>query len=89
MNVCVDKLHQVYQAYHGLTNMFYQSRFVVEQKMHEGDMLTMDNDRLLHGRSAFHVKHDDKRWLQQAYMDWDVLRSKIQVLKNKLGYHAE
>lgn len=54
--------------------------------MIEGDMLTMDNDRLLHGRSAFQVNESDKRWLQQAYVDWDVLRSKTEVLKKKLLY---
>lgn len=84
----MENLQQVYQAYYDLTKMFYEPRFVVEQKMIEGDMLTMDNDRLLHGRSAFQVNESDKRWLQQAYVDWDVLRSKTEVLKKKLKITA-
>ncbi|XP_031551001.1 uncharacterized protein LOC116288368 [Actinia tenebrosa] len=88
VNVSVENLQDVYQAYQSLTKMFYEPRFVVERKMSKGDILTMDNDRLLHGRSAFEVNQRDQRWLQQAYMDWDVLRSKTKVLKKKLG-HSE
>lgn len=84
LNVTVDDITDVYHAYNYLTKMFYDPRFVVTTKMIPGDMLTIDNDRLLHGRTAYDVRDDDVRWLHQAYVDWDVLRSKLCTLQEKL-----
>lgn len=84
VNVSVDEITEVYHAYNTLTKMFYNPQFVVKTKMSAGEMLTMDNDRLLHGRTAYEVNKNDRRWLHQAYIDWDILRSKMKVLKERL-----
>ncbi|EDO36741.1 predicted protein, partial [Nematostella vectensis] len=79
-----EQIPKVYRAYHKLTQMFYEPKFIVRNKMAPGDICAIDNDRLLHGRSAFEVKSDDLRLLEQAYIDWDIIRSKMKILTRKI-----
>lgn len=44
-------------------------------------MVTFDNLRVLHGRTAFGENLKGERHVQGAYVDWDEARSKIRVLK--------
>lgn len=46
-----------------------------------GEMVTFDNLRVLHGRTAFGENLKGERHVQGAYVDWDEARSKIRVLK--------
>ena len=49
-----------------------------------GDMVTVDNTRLMHGRTelsgAFSGRH-----LQCGYMDWDEIRCRIRVLREEMN----
>lgn len=45
-----------------------------------GDMLTFDNLRILHGRGAF----TSSRCLIGAYLDTDIVNSRIRVLLSKI-----
>ncbi|ESQ73808.1 TauD/TfdA family dioxygenase [Asticcacaulis sp. AC402] len=51
----------------------------------QGDMVIMDNSRVLHGRDAF-PGETGERWLQGAYADRDGLMSRLRVLTRR---HAE
>jgi gamma-butyrobetaine dioxygenase len=44
-------------------------------------MVTFDNLRILHGRTAFGEHLQGERHVQGAYVDWDEARSRIRVLK--------
>lgn len=46
-----------------------------------GQMITFDNLRVLHGRTAFGEHIKGERHVQGAYLDWDEARSRIRVLK--------
>lgn len=49
-----------------------------------GEMITFDNLRVLHGRTAFGENLKGERHVQGAYLDWDEARSRIRVLKTKI-----
>lgn len=48
-------------------------------------MVTFDNLRVLHGRTAFGEKIEGERHVQGAYLDWDEVRSRIRVLRAALS----
>ncbi|XP_016154333.1 PREDICTED: gamma-butyrobetaine dioxygenase [Ficedula albicollis] len=49
-----------------------------------GDILTFDNWRVLHGRQGFPASPEVTRHLEGAYADWDVVMSRLQILRKKL-----
>ncbi len=58
----------------------YEIRFL----LNSGDLMMMDNRRLLHGRTAFDTR-EGLRHLQGCYIDVDGPRSVYRVLRRKLG----
>ena len=50
-----------------------------------GDLIVMDNFRVLHGRKGFEMKKGSVRHLATGYMDWDLLYSRMRVLHNQLS----
>jgi len=48
-------------------------------------MITFNNLRILHGRTAFGDEQGGERHVEGAYLDWDEVRSRIRVLKNRLA----
>ncbi len=68
-----------YEAYRRYGVMLEQPEYRVELKLGPGDLLVMDNERVLHGRTAY-AATGGERWLQGCYADRDGLRSKLAVL---------
>lgn len=64
--------------------MFRQEIEKKIKKLFVGEMVTFDNLRILHGRTAFGENLKGERHVQGAYLDWDEARSRIRVLKTKL-----
>lgn len=57
----------------------------VKFKTKEGDILTFDNIRLVHGRTAYEDDYiNPSRHLIGAYLDWDEIYSRLRVLKSNL-----
>lgn len=54
-------------------------------KTKEGDILTFDNLRLVHGRTKYEDNNDNRRHLIGAYLDWDEIYSRLRVLKFNLA----
>lgn len=54
-------------------------------KTKEGDILTFDNLRLVHGRTKYEDNSDNRRHLIGAYLDWDEIYSRLRVLKFNLA----
>ena len=54
-----------------------------------GDIICLDNRRVLHGRTGFgnspDATHDMSRHLEGIYLDWDEICSKRRVLQYDLG----
>ena len=49
-----------------------------------GDIITFDNRRVIHARSSYVVTESDNRHLEGGYLDWDEVRSRIRVLRQKI-----
>jgi len=62
-------------------------RFRVTIKAEAGDMLTVHNHRVPHGRLAYDPS-SDHRHLQDLYMEWDDVMAKRRVLKGHLPREA-
>lgn len=54
-------------------------------KLSPGEMIVFDNDRVLHGRMGYTLTEEGGRCLESAYIDWDVARSRLNVLGKKLN----
>ena len=50
-----------------------------------GECVVFDNLRVLHGRKGFGFRENGERTIQGGYVDWDEVRSKINILKLVLG----
>ena len=74
---------QLYQAYLTLGKMLRDPVNQIEHKMTPGDMITFNNSRVLHGRSAFTVTGQGNRFLHGIYLDWDSMYSRMRVLAKK------
>lgn len=60
----------------------------IRNKLKSGEMLVMDNTRLLHGRTAYNGALGE-RYMDQAYLDWDGALSRRRVLQERLGVTLE
>ena len=60
-------------------------KFKIEFKLMPGDLLMMDNHRLLHGRTSYNP-NEGKRYLQGCYIDYDSSEGKLRHLKRSFDY---
>ncbi|KIO76154.1 hypothetical protein TH53_16630 [Pedobacter lusitanus] len=75
-----EQMIAFYEAYQYLAKMIDDERYFVEFKMEASDLFIVDNERVMHGRSAYDGAGGE-RFLQGAYADRDGLLSKLGVLK--------
>ncbi|KAK9695648.1 Taurine catabolism dioxygenase TauD, TfdA family [Popillia japonica] len=54
-------------------------------KTQPGDILAVDNTRLVHGRLGYQDTKDVKRLLVGNYLDWDEIHSKLRVLGKRFA----
>ncbi|SDP92167.1 gamma-butyrobetaine dioxygenase [Mucilaginibacter sp. OK268] len=77
-----DNMPAFYTAYQHLAKMIDDERYFVQFKMEATDLFIVDNERVMHGRSAYDGSAGE-RFLQGTYADRDGLLSKLRVLKRK------
>lgn len=75
----------MYEAYFSLTKRLKDPRNMFVHKLSPGEIVVFDNDRVLHGRTGYTLTENVGRCLESAYIDWDVARSKLNVLGKKLN----
>lgn len=73
-----DVLAAYYHAYRLLGVSLHDPAAIIEFRLQPGQLVVFDNQRVLHGRSAY---HRGERHLQGCYADKDSLRSRIRVLE--------
>ena len=78
-----DQMIGFYEAYQYLENLIHQEAFQLRFKLAPGEAIIYDNERLLHGRTAFELQQ--QRHLQGCYADRDALMSTIRVLEKELS----
>ena len=78
------KLDLFYAARKKISELYNSDKFKIEFKLVPGDLILMDNYRLLHGRTKYDV-NDGNRFLQGCYIDYDSTEGKIKHLKKKFN----
>ena len=79
-----EKLDLYYLARNKLSKLYNSSEYRIEFKLSPGDLLMMDNYRLLHGRTSFDT-NEGKRFLQGCYIDYDSTEGKLKHLIRKFN----
>ncbi|MDE0811964.1 MAG: TauD/TfdA family dioxygenase, partial [Alphaproteobacteria bacterium] len=68
-----------YQAYRQFASILFDPDCALTFKLGPGELFAVDNQRVLHGRTAFSAA--GKRRLQGCYVDMEGLRSRLSVLE--------
>ena len=79
-----EKLELYYAARNKISEMYNSKKFRIEFKLKPGDLLMMDNYRLLHGRTEYNA-NEGNRFLQGFYIDYDSTEGKLKHLKRKFN----
>ncbi|KAK7791561.1 hypothetical protein R5R35_011064 [Gryllus longicercus] len=74
-----------YKAHATFTQALYDPKNMVQFKTKPGDILSFDNIRLAHGRTGYTDTKSNERHLIGAYLDWDIVYSRIRTLKRQLN----
>jgi gamma-butyrobetaine dioxygenase len=77
-----DLLDRYYRARKALTDRVNDPACQLQFKLGPGDLLIMDNYRLLHGRTGYRPGTGD-RHMRQCYMDRDSVGSRRKVLARR------
>ena len=79
-----DKLELYYSARKKISELYNSDEYRLEFKLSPGDLLMMDNHRLLHGRTTYDA-NEGNRFLQGCYIDYDSTEGKLKHLKRKFN----
>ena len=82
-----ERIEAFYRVYKQLGQRIADPRFRISLKAQSGDMLTLHNHRVLHGRKAFDPL-SGRRHLQDLYMEWDDVMAHRRVLRGHLPLDA-
>ena len=80
----LDKLELYFNARKKISELYNSDKYRIQFKLSPGDLLMMDNYRLLHGRTAYDSNEGD-RFLQGCYIDYDSTDGKLKHLKRKFN----
>ena len=79
-----EKLEMYYSARKKISELYNSDKYRIEFKLSSGDLLMMDNYRLLHGRTSYDA-NEGMRFLQGCYIDYDSTQGKLKHLKRKFN----
>jgi gamma-butyrobetaine dioxygenase len=80
----VDLVEPWYVAYRNFARILRQPERALIFRLAPGDLLVMQNERALHGRTAFDANLG-RRHLQGCYVDKDGLESRMRVLRRQIA----
>jgi len=78
------ELEIFYEARKLISDLYASSKFEIKFRLEKGDLLMMDNHRLLHGRTSYDAR-EGKRYLKGCYIDHDSTEGKLRYLERKFG----
>lgn len=81
MDLPPQQVKKYYSAYKRFHDILYAN--AITFKMEQGDMMTLDNVRCLHGREGYEA--DSARHIESSYLDWDEARCRRRRLQEKFG----
>ena len=80
----IDKLELYYTAREKISKLYNSENYKLQFKLEPGDLLMMDNYRLLHGRTSYNA-NEGERFLQGCYIDYDSTEGKLNHLRRKFN----
>ena len=80
-----EKLELYYSARKKISEFYNSDNYRIEFKLQPGDLIMIDNYRLLHGRTAYDA-NEGSRFLQGCYIDYDSTEGKLKHLKRKFNF---
>lgn len=83
-DIPVERVQPFYAALKEFVDLMNSKEFKFTFKMNPGDVITFDNWRLLHGRRSYEAKTEISRHLEGAYADWDVVMSRLRILRQSV-----
>ncbi|KAG8510798.1 Gamma-butyrobetaine dioxygenase [Galemys pyrenaicus] len=83
-DVPVERVQPFYAALKEFVDLMNYKEFKFTFKMNPGDVITFDNWRLLHGRRSYEAGTEITRHLEGAYADWDVVMSRLRILRQSI-----
>ncbi|XP_014639137.1 PREDICTED: gamma-butyrobetaine dioxygenase [Ceratotherium simum simum] len=83
-DVPVGRVQPFYAALREFVDLMNCKEFKFTFKMNPGDVITFDNWRLLHGRRSYEAGTEISRHLEGAYADWDVVMSRLRILRQSV-----
>ncbi|NKB76203.1 MAG: DUF971 domain-containing protein [Gammaproteobacteria bacterium] len=78
-------IEPVYQGIRKFWNLVNDTEMIHQYHMTSGDLHIFDNHRVLHGRTAFQIKNNTTRHLQQCSVNRDEFHNTLRLLSAKLG----
>ncbi|CAH1250332.1 BBOX1 [Branchiostoma lanceolatum] len=87
LDLPADLVQPFYDALKAFNTIMCLPRNCLSLKMAAGELIVFDNNRTLHGRSAY-SPDSGTRHLQGGYMDWDEIYSRMRAIKADLGIEA-
>ncbi|XP_033636692.1 gamma-butyrobetaine dioxygenase-like [Asterias rubens] len=82
MRMAVNKVEAMYSALQKFHNFINSPENVFNVKLKSGEMMVVNNHRVLHGRTAFDVTSE--RHLELGYVQMDHVTSRMRVLQTKM-----
>jgi gamma-butyrobetaine dioxygenase len=79
LHLSEEEVPRFYAAYRKFAKLIRDPEFSFTLKLAGGDLVALNNRRLLHGRKSFDSRHHT-RHLQGCYVDMDGLRSNLAIL---------
>ena len=74
-------MNKFYLAYRKFSSLVHSNKFTVKFRLEKGDILCVNNRRVLHGRTSFDPS-SGHRHLQGYYMDQDEILGRLNYLDN-------
>jgi len=76
-----EKAEKALQALKKFNTLLYSKENLLQMKPVAGDMYCVNNARVLHGRFGFKRDPNERRFIQNGYLDMDEISSKRRILK--------
>ncbi|KFO72360.1 Gamma-butyrobetaine dioxygenase [Cuculus canorus] len=83
-DIPAEKVRPFYAALKEFDDLLNSTEHKFTYKLKPGDILTFDNWRVLHGRQSYPSGPAVTRHLEGAYADWDVVMSRLRLLKERV-----
>jgi len=87
LRLAAKKLPAFYGAYRRFAGLLRETQFQVHLRLRDGDLVMFDNQRILHGRSAF-SSAQHRRHLRGCYLSRDSVYSTVALLRRGLDSDA-